>query len=85
MRQSSTWGRLAGRQRVRPANRPGAAHLAFLVDDLESFVDRMLSHGATQLGQIAHCDGGHADGCDAVYMQDPNGVIVELVEDAPVR
>lgn len=68
-----------------PANRPGAAHLAFLVDDLRGFVERMLAHGGTKLGEIAWCDGGHADGCDAIYMRDPNGVIVELVEDRPVN
>ena len=64
------------------ANRPGAAHVAFLVDDVQSLVERMLSHGAKQVGPITFCDSGHASGCDAVYLKDPNGVIVELVADS---
>ena len=67
-----------------PANRPGAAHLAFLVDDIHEFVARMLEHGATQLGEITLCDSGHAGGSEALYLSDPNGVIVELVGETPI-
>lgn len=66
------------------ANRPGAAHVAFLVDDVHTLVERMLAHGATQVGPITYCSSGHANGCDAVYLQDPNGVIIELVGDSSV-
>ena len=65
-----------------PANRPGAAHVAFLVHDIRVFVQRMLAHGATQVGDVAYCTGGHAGGSHAVYLRDPNGVIVELVEES---
>lgn len=64
-----------------PANRPGAAHLAFLVDDVHGIVETLLAHGARQVGAITTCDSGQANGCDAVYLQDPNGIIVELVDD----
>ena len=64
-----------------PANRPGAAHVAFLVDEVRVLVESLLAHGATQVGGITYCDSGHADGSDAVYLKDPNGIIVELVGD----
>ena len=66
-----------------PANRPGSAHMAFLVDEIHPFVNHMLAGGASTVGEIALCDGGHADSCHAVYLADPNGIIVELVEDTP--
>ena len=62
-----------------PANNAGAAHLAFHVDDLHAFSQRMLEHGASMLGDISFCGDGHAGGCEAVYIKDPAGIIVELV------
>ena len=62
-----------------PANRPGAAHVAFLVADIHTFVEHMLAHGAAHVGPITYCGDGHGGGCHAVYLRDPNGVIIELV------
>ncbi len=62
-----------------PANCSGAAHVSFLVEDIHPLVERLLKHGAKQIGPITFCDSGRASGCDAVYLTDPNGVIVELV------
>jgi len=64
-----------------PANRPGAAHIAFLVEDIHGFVEKLLAHGAQPLGVITCCDSGQANGSDAVYLQDPNGIIIELVDE----
>ena len=63
-----------------PPHRPGTAHLAFLVDDIERAARRMLESGASEQGRITRCGSGAAAGCLAVYLKDPNGVIVELVQ-----
>ena len=66
-----------------PPHRPGTAHLAFLVEDIETAARRMLEGGASEQGRITRCSSGAAAGCLAVYLKDPNGIIVELVELAP--
>jgi catechol 2,3-dioxygenase-like lactoylglutathione lyase family enzyme len=66
-----------------PPNRPGTAHVAFVVSDIETLARRMLEAGASEQGRITRCASGAAAGCLAVYLRDPNGVIVELVEPAP--
>jgi catechol-2,3-dioxygenase len=66
-----------------PPNRPGTAHLAFVVEDIEAMAQRMLEAGASEQGRITRCTSGAAAGCLAVYLKDPNGIIVELVELRP--
>jgi len=67
-----------------PATRTGASHVAFHVDDIETFCGRMIAGGATKLGTIALCgNDAMSAGCLAIYMKDPEGIIVELVEDLP--
>ena len=44
---------------------------------------RMLGAGASEQGRITRCSSGAAVGCLAVYLKDPNGIIVELVEPPP--
>jgi hypothetical protein len=63
------------RGRLLAPNRPGTAHVAFLVEDIEALAARMLEAGASEQGRIARC----TSGCLAVYLT-PNGIIVELAE-----
>jgi catechol 2,3-dioxygenase-like lactoylglutathione lyase family enzyme len=63
-----------------PPNRPGSAHVAFLVTDIGAMATRMIEAGASEQGRIARCTSGPAAGCLAVYLKDPNGIIVELAE-----
>jgi catechol 2,3-dioxygenase-like lactoylglutathione lyase family enzyme len=70
----------AGGDVTGPPNRPGTAHVAFLVEDIEALVTRMLEAGASEQGRIARCGSGPATGCLAVYLKDPNGIIIELAE-----
>ena len=63
-----------------PPNRPGTAHVAFVVRDVEAMAERMLEAGASEQGRITRCTSGAAAGGLAVYLKDPNGIIVELVE-----
>ncbi len=64
-----------------PANRPGAAHLAFWVDDIAAAVEQMTAGGATRLGEVTLCASGPVADCLAIYLRDPGGIIVELVEE----
>jgi catechol 2,3-dioxygenase-like lactoylglutathione lyase family enzyme len=73
----------AGNDVTGPPNRPGTAHVAFVVRDLEAMAQRMLEAGASEQGRITRCTSGTAAGCLAVYLSDPNGIIVELVELPP--
>jgi catechol 2,3-dioxygenase-like lactoylglutathione lyase family enzyme len=70
----------AGGDVTGPPNRPGTGHVAFVVADIAALTQRMLEAGASEQGRIARCTSGPATGCLAVYLKDPNGIIVELVE-----
>ena len=66
-----------------PADRPteersvlGAAHLSFLVDDIEGTLDALISNGARAMNPPAEV----APGRTACYVQDPNGNWIELLE-----
>jgi catechol 2,3-dioxygenase-like lactoylglutathione lyase family enzyme len=61
-------------------HRPGSAHVAFVVEDVEALATRMIEAGAREQGRIARCTSSPAAGCLAVYLKDPNGIIVELAE-----
>jgi catechol 2,3-dioxygenase-like lactoylglutathione lyase family enzyme len=67
-----------------PATRPGASHVAFTVDNIAAFSEQIQAGGGTMLGEIVRCGSdGMSAGCLAVYMKDPEGIIVELVEELP--
>ena len=53
----------------------GLTHLSFWVDDLEASVARLLEHGGTLLG-----DTRHDLGVDLVFVCDPDGTRVELMQ-----
>jgi catechol 2,3-dioxygenase-like lactoylglutathione lyase family enzyme len=72
----------AGAAVTGPPNRPGTAHVAFVVGDVEAMAQRMLAAGARAQGRITRCTSGPSAGRLAVYLEDPNGIIVELVEPA---
>lgn len=58
-------------------------HIAFTVDDLVAVRDRLAAAGATILSRrplAIHDPGGAFDGATCLYVQAPEGVIVELVQ-----
>ena len=59
-------------------NRPGLAHLAFEVDDVEASRRQVLAHGGGQVGELVTLDIAGAGRLTLVYMTDPEGNIVEL-------
>ncbi len=59
-------------------NRPGLAHLAFEVPDIDSKRTQILALGGRDLGQLVTIDIAGAGKLSLIYMTDPEGNIVEL-------
>lgn len=59
-------------------NRPGLAHIAFAVDDVEMTVKRVILNGGSQLGEIVTEYIPKAGTITFVYVRDPEGNIIEL-------
>ena len=62
----------------RPMNQVGLTHLSFLVDDLDATLAQLRALGATVLAET-RLDGG-AGGPKAIFVCDPDGTRIELVE-----
>jgi len=59
-------------------NRPGFAHLAFEVDDVEAARDEVLAAGGGCVGDLVTAEIAGAGTITFVYMTDPEGNIIEL-------
>jgi catechol 2,3-dioxygenase-like lactoylglutathione lyase family enzyme len=59
----------------------GTCHLSLQVADLRSALSRLASRGFMPVGQPAKLAGGGVwQDCTVVYVRDPDGVFVELIE-----
>lgn len=59
-------------------NRPGFAHIAFMVDDLKSARDVVVAAGGGVLGELVSAEIPGAGTITFVYAIDPEGNIIEL-------
>ncbi|MHC4488378.1 MAG: VOC family protein, partial [Planctomycetota bacterium] len=59
-------------------NRPGLAHLAFEVDDVEAAREAVLAVGGQCVGDLVSADIPGAGTITFVYLTDPEGNIIEL-------
>jgi predicted enzyme related to lactoylglutathione lyase len=59
-------------------NRPGFAHIAFAVDDVQAARDAILSAGGSAVGQIVALDIPGAGQITFAYVTDPEGNAIEL-------
>ena len=62
---------------------PATAHIAFTVDDLDSVRVRLMDAGATIVSRrpiTISEPGGSFDGAICLYVRDPDGAILELVQ-----
>jgi predicted enzyme related to lactoylglutathione lyase len=59
-------------------NRPGLAHLAFEVDDVETAGDTVLAAGGGCVGDLVTTEIADAGTITLIYMTDPEGNIIEL-------
>ena len=68
----------------RATNRPGNGHLALRVDDLQAWYQRLSAAGVEfrSSAPVPVTTGINA-GASAVYMRDPDGFTIELVQPAP--
>jgi catechol 2,3-dioxygenase-like lactoylglutathione lyase family enzyme len=67
--------------RSRPStaiNRPGLAHLAFAVDDVEMAREAVLAAGGGEIGEVVSLDVRGAGTVTFAYLTDPEGNVVEL-------
>jgi catechol 2,3-dioxygenase-like lactoylglutathione lyase family enzyme len=64
---------------ARTAN-PGTAHICLLVDDLEPIVERLTAAGFGSAGGVVSPTHGPNKGRLAVYLIDPDGIRVELLQ-----
>jgi lactoylglutathione lyase len=59
---------------------PGTAHIAFFVDDLDALYEQLHGRGVGSVSEPVTPTIGPNKGGRAVYMIDPDGVRVELIE-----
>jgi catechol 2,3-dioxygenase-like lactoylglutathione lyase family enzyme len=60
---------------------PGDGHFSLAVDDIEVMYERLTEAGVAAQGGITHInEPGHWFGTKAVYLTDPDGVTIELIE-----
>ena len=59
-------------------NRPGFAHIAFSVEDVQSFYEKLLQNGGSKLGDIVEKDIEGVGVLTVVYARDPEGNIIEI-------
>jgi catechol 2,3-dioxygenase-like lactoylglutathione lyase family enzyme len=64
-------------------NRPGAAHLCFLVDDIEDEYRRLSAAGARFKSSPNEVTFGINKGARSVYFNGPDGIALELFQPAP--
>jgi catechol 2,3-dioxygenase-like lactoylglutathione lyase family enzyme len=75
-----------GRRIAYESTDSATAHLAFTVDDLDALRERLTSAGATVVSRrpiTISEPGGSFDGAICLYVRDPDGLILELVQRRP--
>ncbi len=59
-------------------NKPGFAHIAFLVDDVQFFYNKLLENGGSKLGELIEKKIEGVGILTAAYARDPEGNIIEI-------
>lgn len=61
-------------------SQPGAAHICLRVKDVAALRGDILANGGSLQGEMTEITEGIAAGLRGLYMRDPHGVLIELVE-----
>src|SRR5262245_56028165 len=69
----------------RAANRPGNGHLCFQVDDIQAWYESLTGQGVEAISEPVQITAGINQGSWAVYLRDPDGFTIELVQPAASR
>jgi catechol 2,3-dioxygenase-like lactoylglutathione lyase family enzyme len=64
-------------------NNPGSSHVSYLVDDLQSFFTRLKEANVAFISEPVYLDTGPYVGGWSLYMKDPDGIVIELFQEAP--
>lgn len=70
------------RQNLTP-NNPGSSHIAYYVDDLVAMFLLLKAAGADFISEPIYLDEGPNKGGWALYMRDPDGIVIELFQAPP--
>ena len=70
---------VSGSLDVQP-QKPGASHMAFFCDDIVSTTEELVAAGASLQGEPAWLADDPDQAAWSVYLRDPNGIILELIE-----
>ncbi len=71
--------------RSRPCD-PGALHIAFRVKDIDAVIAKVSSAGLTPASPFVPAfPEGRSKGLKAVYTHDPDGIVIEFVEDLRIH
>lgn len=66
---------------IRPAaNQPGAAHVCLRVTRLPELRQEILDAGGSLQGEVSEITEGIAKGLRGLFMRDPHGILIELIE-----
>lgn len=71
-----------GRSNDRAVNDTGSTHIAFVVEDIDQAFDNLSARGVRFNATPIHIDSGPLAGCAFAYFPDPNGVLLEIFQDA---
>jgi catechol 2,3-dioxygenase-like lactoylglutathione lyase family enzyme len=58
----------------------GAGHICLVVDDIEGVRQAIVAGGGRAQGEIVTIGEEPRKGCKVVYLRDPNGLLIELIE-----
>lgn len=61
-------------------SQPGAAHICLRIKDVARLRQDILANGGSLQGELTEITEGIAAGLRGLYMRDPHGVLIELVE-----
>lgn len=59
-------------------NRIGYGHIAFRVDDVQKYLDKVLQNGGSRIGEIVKAEVSNVGTLTLVYAKDIDGNIIEL-------
>jgi catechol 2,3-dioxygenase-like lactoylglutathione lyase family enzyme len=63
-------------------NNPGSSHVAYYVDDLKTLYARLKAADVQFISEPVYLDEGPNIGGWALYMKDPDGIVIELFQKA---
>ncbi len=74
------FAKASGERKPPQTNHGGTGHVCFKVGDLDGTVARILAAGGSLAGTITTITEGPASGIRGLYLRDPYGVLIELLE-----